>query len=133
MVVAALATLRLGFKSESHTLRFGRAFKILSSMQLIGFVSLESIERISVGVPLVRLFAPTLWIGIGLQLLVAALASLVLLLLQRLARAIGRLLRTELIVHRTSPSWSPTFARIATQLLDERARSPRGPPQLLLG
>jgi cytochrome bd-type quinol oxidase subunit 2 len=102
----------------------------LALLQVVGFVLLESIERLSVGHPLSELFTePVVVIGVVAQILVATLGAAVLALLSRAVDAIVAVLRRPEAGTRRVLSLAPTGThRPVKALVAVGGRTVRGPP-----
>jgi hypothetical protein len=95
--IGAVVVQRLGDPPGADAprpLRFSWAAIRLGSLQLVVFLAMESVERLAVGAPVGSLFAHhVLLLGVAAQVVVAFAAALLLVLLDRGARALVATLR----------------------------------------
>jgi hypothetical protein len=79
-----------GGRAPKRTWGWGRVYALLAFMQVIGFLGLETIERLVEGTPLVDAARePVIALGLAIQLLVAFAGVLLLRVLQRVASTVA--------------------------------------------
>lgn len=128
-VAVALGILR-GRAGSGHGFGVSSIARVAGA-QAVGFIVLEAAERLASGVPGHHLTDAVVIAGVGLQLIVGALAALVLLVLERVGVGIGTKTVRRRRFARTAGSFvAPRAAAVRTLWL--RAPHPiRGPPVLL--
>ncbi len=104
----------------------------LTLLQALGFVALETFERVFVsGHPIAVLAAePALLIGLALQFAVAALGAFVILALTRVVQVICGHRRAQPLSH-ARLTWHPRDLLLAPASVVARPAAPRGPPPSL--
>ena len=111
--------------------RFTDTVAGLAAWQCGLFVALESVERLVAGInPTVLARAPAFWLGLGLQVVVAAAAVLLLRGTERLSRRIAAAL-TRKRRQPARPAWFVGAVALAC-LLSVHRTEPRGPPHACL-
>lgn len=127
IIAAVVAGFRARRSSGDHLTRFGPVCGTLAALQTGGFVALELLERAAAHQSPTHALEPTLWLGIALQVAVAAVATVVLLLLHRAGAAIARMLGSRTRApERPSSTPRPRVRILAGRALD--ASPSRGPP-----
>lgn len=129
-VMAALFWFAMGSMQSKHAKpRSLQLLATLSAIQVVGFGLQEVLERAVVGAPMTGLAAIFL-LGIPVQLMVAAAATLLAVGLYKAGGALGRLLSTPPPGRSTSPRQAfPTHIRGRAAYLSG-GRWTRGPPNL---
>jgi hypothetical protein len=133
--IGGLAVRHLGDapgRNSPRVLKFSWTATRLAAVQTVLFIGMEAFERIGAGVPLGSMFAHHLFfLGVATQLVVAFAAALILVVLDRGARALVAALRGP------HPGTRPARHRWAPQLVSTRrpavlagAAGLRGPPSL---
>lgn len=101
----------------------------LTLLQALGFVALETFERVFVsGRPISVLASePAFLLGLALQFAVAAIAALVILALTRVVELVCGRRRPQPLSH-ARPTWHPRDLLLAPPSVVASSASPRGPP-----
>jgi hypothetical protein len=127
-IVSILAAALLGALRGRGALRPSQLVVRLGLLQGLGYLALEAGERLLAGVPVSDLAGPVLLLGLPLQLLIAAIGSLLLAAVARTAAAVARLLSRWPEPRRVSPD--PVLPPILVQPRPFfiHPRVTRGPP-----
>lgn len=129
-VMAALFWFATGSMQQKHAQpRFLQLLATLSAIQVVGFGLQEVLERAVVGAPMTGLGAIFL-LGIPVQLIVAAAATVLAIGLYKAGDALGRLLAAPSTVRSSSPRKAfPTDTEVRAAY-ESGGRWTRGPPNL---
>lgn len=115
---------RVAGRSEAYRTCASR----LALLQVSGFVLLEAVERAAEhGASLSFLTEPAVFVGVLIQIAIAAFAPL---LLRAVAASVARILGRRSRVHRERSVWEVPLSKATPSFLRDKRCRPRGPPFL---
>jgi hypothetical protein len=135
-LVASLVAAGLGYTAERRGYR-NPASPVRSGFyagigQVLAFVILETFERVAAGAPLTSVTARALLLGIALQVVCAALATLLLSLITSAGGAVAQLASSSLPTLAPFDQVRLPRTKLAHTEPQNPATPPRGPPHLLI-
>jgi hypothetical protein len=128
-VAVVLGGMRAGARGQTTTPKVGSLIRKLATLQVLGFVGLEVVERLASGTSLAGLLSHRLLaVGVVVQVLVAAASALAMRWLHRAAVVIGATLVQRPTLGVMSPRVRPTRTSPPLRLTLAGAAGLRSPP-----
>lgn len=128
-VAVVLGGMRAGVRGRTTTPRIGPLIRKLATLQVLGFVALEVVERLASGTSLAGLLSHRLlMVGVLVQVLVAVASALAMGWLHRAAVVVGAALVQRPAPRVTPPRVRPTWTPAPLRLTLAGAAGLRSPP-----